>query len=229
MTSPRAFFTSTLGRKVVMAVTGVILFGFVLGHMAANLLLYVGPAALNAYAEGLRKFPAALWAARGGLLVAVLLHIWAAVTLTRANMVARPKRYARREDLAATYASRTMVWSGPLLALFIAYHLMHFTFGNVHGSFVPGDVYHNVVTGFRNPLISGFYIVSMIALGLHLFHGIYSMTNSVGLNHPQINPYRRRFAALFTVVIVAGNISFPLAVLAGLVREQPSAAHSATR
>ena len=223
MTSPRAFIASTLGRKVVMAVTGVILFGFVFAHMAANLLLYVGPEALNAYGEGLRKFPAGLWAARGGLLVAVLLHIWAAVSLTRSNLSARPTGYARRKDVAATYASRTMAWSGPILALFIVYHLLHFTTGNAHGSFVAGDVYHNVVTGFQSPLVSGFYIVAMLALGLHLYHGVYSMTQSVGLNHPQINVYRRRFAATFTAIVVVANISFPLAVMAGLVQEHTPA------
>jgi succinate dehydrogenase / fumarate reductase cytochrome b subunit len=214
------FLVSTLGRKVVMAVTGVILFGFVLGHMAGNLLLYLGPEALNAYAVKLRTVPAALWAARATLLVSVLLHIWAAVSLTRSNKTARPKGYARRGDQAATYASRTMVWSGPLLALFVVYHLMHFTFGNVHGSFVHGDVYHNVVTGFQSPLISGFYILAMFALGLHLYHGVYSATQSVGLNHPRINSYRRGFAALFTAVIVVANISFPVAVMAGLVKER---------
>ena len=223
MTSPRAFILSTLGRKVVMAVTGVILFGFVLGHMAGNLLLYLGPEALNAYGEGLRKFPAGLWAARAGLLVSVLLHIWAAVSLTRSNKAARPRGYDRRDDIAATYASRTMIWSGPLLALFIVYHLMHFTLGNAHGSFVEGDVYHNVVTGFQNPLVSAFYIVAMLALALHLYHGVYSMTQSVGLNHPRTNAYRRRFAAVFTAVVVVANISFPLAVLAGFVKEHPAA------
>ena len=224
MTSPSAFFLSTLGRKVVMAVTGVILFGFVLGHMAGNLLLYAGPEALNAYAEKLRTVPAALWGARAVLLLSVLLHIWAAVSLTRSNKQARPKSYARRDDRAATYASRTMIWSGPLLALFIIYHLMHFTFGSAHPSFDHGDVYHNVVAGFQNPLVSGFYIVAMLALGLHLYHGVYSATQSVGLNHAQINSYRRGFAALFTAVIVVANISFPLAVLAGLVKEHPQAA-----
>lgn len=223
MISPRAFFLSTLGRKVVMAVTGVVLFGFVVGHMAGNLLLYMGPEALNAYAVKLRAVPAALWAARAILLISVLLHIWAAVSLTRSNKTARPKGYAQRDDRAATYASRTMIWSGPLLALFIIYHLLHFTFGNAHPDFVHGDVYRNVVLGFRSPLVSGFYIVAMLALGLHLYHGVYSATQSVGLNHPQINDYRRRFAATFTAIIVVANISFPLAVLSGFVKEQPPA------
>jgi succinate dehydrogenase / fumarate reductase, cytochrome b subunit len=215
----RGFFSSTLGRKVVMAVTGVILFGFVIGHLVGNLLLYKGPEALNAYAEALRRFPAALWGARGVLLASVVLHIWAAVSLTRSNVKARPQGYARRKDLAATYSSRTMVWSGPLLALFIVYHLMHFTFGNAHGSFVTGDVFHNVVAGFRSPLVSGFYILAMLALGLHLYHGFYSMMQSVGANHPPVNTLRRRAAAVLALAIVAGNISFPIAVLTGIVKE----------
>jgi succinate dehydrogenase / fumarate reductase cytochrome b subunit len=217
VTSPRAFFCSTLGRKVVMAVTGVILFGFVIGHLAGNLLLYRGPDAINAYAVGLRHLGGALWAARLVLLVSVIAHIWAATALTRSNWKARPHGYAQRKDLAATYASRTMVWSGPLVLLFIVYHLLHFTFGTVHGSFVEGDVYHNVVTGFQVPLVSGFYILAMLALGLHLYHGAYSMMQSVGLNHPQINALRRTFATVFAVAIVLGNISFPIAVLTGFV------------
>src|SRR5687768_2517269 len=141
MTSPRAFLCSTLGRKVVMAVTGVMLFGFVVSHLAANLLVYVGPEAINGYGAKLREFPAALWGARAGLLLAVLAHIWAAISLTKSNVTARPVGYARRDDVAATYASRTMMWSGPLLALFIVYHLMHFTIGNAHPAFVEGDAY----------------------------------------------------------------------------------------
>ncbi len=223
------FFSSTIGRKVVMAFTGVVLFGFVIGHLAGNLLLYKGPEALNAYAEGLRRFPAALWSARGVLLLAVSLHIWAAVSLTLSNWKARPKGYARRQDVTATYASRTMIWSGPLLALFVIYHLMHFTFGNVHRSFVSEDVFHNVVAGFRSPVVAGFYVVSMLALGLHLYHGLYSMLQSVGVNHPSLNPLRRPLAAAVALAIVAGNISFPLAITAGLVGETSTPRHARTR
>jgi succinate dehydrogenase / fumarate reductase, cytochrome b subunit len=224
MTSPRAFLCSTLGRKVVMAVTGVVLFGFVIGHLAGNLLLYRGPEAINGYAVGLRHLGAGLWAARLVLLVSVLAHIWAAVSLTKSNVKARPVGYARRDDRAATYASRTMVWSGPLIALFIVYHLLHFTFGSVHPQFVEGDVYNNVVHGFQVPLVSGFYILAMLALGMHLYHGAYSMLQSVGINHPQFNHLRRTFATVFAVLIVVGNISFPIAVMSGLVHEQPNVA-----
>jgi succinate dehydrogenase / fumarate reductase, cytochrome b subunit len=226
MTSPRAFFCSTVGRKVVMALSGAVLFGFVITHLAANLLLYISPEALNAYGANLRKMPLVLWGGRAVLLGAVLAHIWAAVSLTKSNLKARPIGYAQRKDQAATYASRTMVWSGPLLALFIVYHLMHFTVGNAHPSFVEGDVYNNVIRGFRVPWVAGFYIVAMLALCLHLYHGAYSMFQSVGANHPQINAKRRTFATVFALTIAVGNISFPIAVLAGLVRERPVTAHA---
>jgi succinate dehydrogenase / fumarate reductase cytochrome b subunit len=224
MTSPRAFFCSTVGRKVVMALTGVVLFGFVISHLAGNLLLYRGPEAINAYAVGLRHLGGLLWVARGILLLSVLGHIWAAVSLTKSNVSARPVAYAKRKDQAATYASRTMVWSGPILALFIVYHLLHFTFGSVHPQFVEGDVYNNVVRGFSVPWVSGFYIVAMLALCLHLYHGAYSMMQSVGANHPQINAKRRTFATVFAIAIAAGNISFPIAVMAGLVKERQASA-----
>jgi len=218
----RAFFASTIGRKVVMAVTGVILFGFVIAHLIGNLLLYRGPEAMNAYAAALRHVPAALWGLRIVMLVSVPLHIWMAVSLTLSNWAARPEGYrGGRRDRAATYASRTMIYSGPLLALFIVYHLLHFTFGVVHGSFVEGDAYHNVVAGFQVPLVSAFYILAMLALGLHLDHGLYSMLQSVGLNHPPLNRLRRTLATVAVALIVGGNISFPVAVLLKLVHETP--------
>lgn len=213
------FFGSSVGKKVVMAATGVALFGFILGHLAGNLLVYKGPEALNAYAEGLRRLPALLWGARIGLLVAVALHIWASTSLTLGNWNARPVGYRERENLASTYASRTMKWSGPILLLFVVYHLLHFTFGTVHPSFRPADVYHNFVSGFQVPLVSAFYVLAMLSLGLHLYHGVWSMLQSVGLSHPRYNHLRHGFATLFAVVVVAGNISFPVAVLTGFIRE----------
>ncbi len=209
---------SSVGRKAVMAVTGVVLFLFVIGHMAGNMLLYRGPEALNAYGAHLHAFPSLLWAARLFLLLAVGLHIWAATALTLTNWKARPTGYREKEDLAATYASRTMIWSGPILGLFVAYHIAHLTLGTVHPSFIPGDVYHNVVTGFRQPIVSGLYIFAMLGLGYHLYHGAWSMFQSVGIEHPRIHAWRKAFAVLFAFVLTAGNISFPLAVLSGLVR-----------
>ena len=221
MGQPMSFLGSSIGRKVVMAVSGLVLFGFVLGHLIGNLQVFLGPEAINTYAETLREFPALLWAARIGLLVAVGLHIWSATALTLANRRARPADYDRLTPQASTYASRTMRWSGVLLLLFIVYHLLHFTFGveAVHSQFVPGDVYHNFVTGFQNPVVSGFYILAMLALGLHLHHGLWSMLQTVGLANPRWNRMRRGVAAAVAALIVLGNISMPVAVLTGLLQD----------
>ena len=213
------FFRSSIGKKVVMAASGAVLFGFVVAHMAGNLQVYLGRTAINTYALSLRHVPALLWAARLGLLAAVTAHVASAYSLTRISQEARPVGYRAREVRESTYASRTMRWSGVILLLFIVYHLMHFTFGNVHPSFVPGDVFHNVVTGFRSLAVSGFYIAAMVALGLHLYHGVWSMMQTVGLSHPRYDHLRHAFATLVAVLVVAGNISFPLAVLTGLLHE----------
>lgn len=214
------FAASTIGKKVVMAVTGFILFGFVVAHMIGNLQAYMGPAALNAYAVWLRELlhGAGLWIARGVLLLAVILHIWSAVALTLENRRARPMGYRKTEHERSTYASRTMMWSGPIILLFIIYHLLHFTFGTVHPSFVEGDVYHNFVAGFQVLPVSIFYIIAMLALGYHLYHGIWSMMQTLGWSHPRYNYLRHGFAGLMTAVVVVGNISFPLAVLFGVIR-----------
>jgi succinate dehydrogenase / fumarate reductase cytochrome b subunit len=220
-TSQAPFWRSTLGRKVVMAVTGVILFGFVVGHMAGNLQVYLGPEAMNAYAVFLRTMlhGAGLWIARSVLLVSVVLHIWAAVTLSLESRSARPQGYRQEAHRASTYASRTMVWSGPLLFLFIAYHLAHLTFGSVHPEFVEGDVYHNFVSGFSSWPVSLLYIAAMLVLGLHLFHGSWSMLQTLGLSHPRWNPLRLFLAAGLSLLVVVGNLSFPVAVLAGFLRD----------
>jgi succinate dehydrogenase / fumarate reductase cytochrome b subunit len=188
--------------------------------MIGNLQAYMGPEALNAYAVWLRELlhGAGLWIARAVLLLSVILHIWSATALTIDNRRARPVGYRRRKYDRSTYASRTMVWSGPILLLFIIYHLLHFTFGTVHPSFVEGDVYHNFVAGFQVVPVSIFYIVAMLALGYHLYHGIWSMLQTLGLSHPRYNFLRHGFAGLMTAIVVVGNISFPLAVLTGVIR-----------
>ncbi|HVR69649.1 MAG TPA: succinate dehydrogenase cytochrome b subunit [Vicinamibacteria bacterium] len=220
------FFASSIGKKVVMAVTGLALFGFVVAHMLGNLQVYLGREALNAYAEALRRVPAVLWAMRFGLLAAAALHVWSAYSLTRINRAARPVGYRERASRASTYASRTMRWSGVILLLFVVYHLLHFTIGtrSVHPRFVPGDVYHNFVTGFQHPLVSAFYALAMLALGLHMYHGVSSMVQTVGLSHPRYDRWRQAFAVAITAVVVAGNLSFPVAVMTGLLREAPSPA-----
>jgi len=219
VSSAFAFWFSSVGRKAIMAASGGVFCGYVLAHMAGNMLLYKGPTAINAYAAGLHSMPAVLWMARLALLGATAVHIWAATSLTITNWRARPRGYGERDYLTATYASRTMVWSGPILGLFVVYHVAHLTLGSVYPTdFIAGDVYHNVVHGFQRPFVSAIYITAMLALGLHLYHGAWSMLQSLGLNHPRYNGIRRAAAILFAVAICGGNISLPVAVLTGFVR-----------
>jgi succinate dehydrogenase / fumarate reductase cytochrome b subunit len=166
----------------------------------------------------LRRVPELLWGARVTLLAAVALHIWAATSLTRMSLAARPQGYEVTRHLESTYASRTMRWSGVTIALFIVYHLLHFTFGSVHPDFREGDVYHNVVAGFQLWPVSLFYVLAMIALGFHLYHGAWSMLQTLGLSHPRYNKVRNGLAGLLAILVVVGNISIPVAVLAGFVR-----------
>ena len=210
--------STTVAKKVLMAVTGLILTGFVLVHMVGNLLLYKGPEAINAYGEMLQSKPPVVWTARLVLLACVIGHAWAALSLSLVNLAARPVGYRKTAFEASTYASRTMRWGGPLLLLFIVYHLLHFTVGSVHPDFVRGDVYHNVVIGFQNPLVAFFYVLSMLALSLHLFHGVESMLQTVGLSHPRYNALRSMIGAGYAAVVAVGNLSFPLSVFFGLVR-----------
>ena len=216
----RAFYGSTVGKKQVMAVTGVIMVLFVIGHMIGNLQVYLGREPLNHYAELLRALGhgGLIWVVRGGLLAAVVLHIWSATALTLESWAARPVGYRHQQQwIDSNYASRTMRYSGPIILLFILYHLLHFTTGTVHGDFVAGDVYHNVVAGFSIWWVSGVYIVAQLALGLHLYHGVWSMTQTLGLSHASYDRLRRGFAVLVAFVVVGGNISIPLAVLTGVV------------
>jgi succinate dehydrogenase / fumarate reductase cytochrome b subunit len=219
MQRAQTFLGSSIGRKVVMAATGLVLYGFVIGHMLGNLQIYLGPKAINDYAEFLQHFlhGQGVWIVRAGLLVAVGLHIWAAVVLTLSNWSARPVGYRDWQASESTYASRTMVWSGPILAAFVVYHLAHFTLGSAHPDFVPGDVYRNVVVGFLNPFASAFYVLAMVALGFHMYHGFWSMLHTLGLSHPRWNRVRLAASLALAWIVVIGNVSIPLAVLAGLV------------
>jgi succinate dehydrogenase / fumarate reductase cytochrome b subunit len=213
------FLGSSIGKKVVMAATGLVLYGFVIGHMVGNLQIFLGREAINHYAVFLREFlhGQGIWIARASLLTAVGFHIWAAVTLTLANWGARPVGYREWQARESTYASRTMVWSGPLLALFILYHLAHLTLGVAGQGFQEGQVYDNVVLGFSNLFVSAFYILAMLALGLHMYHGFWSLLQTLGLSHPRWNALRRAASTILAVIVVAGNISIPVAVLAGVV------------
>jgi succinate dehydrogenase / fumarate reductase, cytochrome b subunit len=221
-------WSTSIGKKAVMAITGLILVLFVIGHMAGNLKVYQGEEKFNAYAAWLREVGSpvfgheqVLWVARLVLLAAVALHITAAAQLTRASHAARPVRYRRREYLEAGYAARTMRWGGVILVLFVVYHLLHLTFGVVGhppGQFQPLSVYRNVVNGFRVWYVSAFYVVAMVALGLHLYHGLWSTFQTLGVDDIRASGVYRGVAGVVALAVLVGNISVPVAVLAGLVR-----------
>ena len=217
LTHATRFFDAPIGKKVVMAVTGAILFGFVLGHMAGNLQVFLGREAFDHYAVLLRTIPELLWGVRILLLVSVILHIVAAVQLTAIQNKARPVGYEKKKAVESTYAARTMMWSGPIVAAFLVYHLLHLTFGTVHPSFQEGHVYDNVIAGFRVVPVSIAYIVSMVLLGMHLNHGVWSMFQSLGVSNPRYSAGLRRLANIFSILVTAGFISVPLAVMTGIV------------
>ncbi len=216
-TAVLSFYSTSIGKKVVMAATGIVFLGFVVVHMLGNLQVFLGPAQLNAYAAFLHSKPGVVWAIRLLLLGAVGLHVLAAAQLTLQSWRARPRKYVRRAYQESDYAARTMRWSGPFLGLFILYHLAHFTTGHAHATFQAGQVYQNVIAGFSVPWVSGIYIVAMVLLGLHMYHGLWSLFQTLGANHPKYNHWRRGFAAAVTLVVVAGNISMPVAVLTGMI------------
>src|SRR3989442_1233170 len=208
-----------------MAVTGVILFLFAFRHLLGNLKIFEGPAAFNAYAEGLRPVGAPflgrgwlLWIVRVVLIVAVLAHIWAAMGTSGASWRARPVGYRRLEPVETTYAARTMRWGGVLIFLYVVYHLLDLTFGRVNPSFVPGDVYHNVVASLRVWPVAAAYIAAMVMLGLHLYHRPLSALHTLGLKPPPPGPWPLGRAAPTALLSPAGYISIPVAVLAGVLR-----------
>lgn len=203
-----------------MAVTGVILFVYVLGHMIGNLQVFMGAEAINAYGHFLHTFlhHGGIWIARAVLLAAVGLHIWAAWSLTLTSWKARPIGYRKVAREESTYASRTMRWSGPIVLLFIVFHLLDLTTGNANPGFVEGNPYRNLVASFQRPWVAGFYIVAMVALAFHMRHGVWSMLQSVGASHPRYDAWRKTAALIFTILVCGGFIAVPLAVLAGVVR-----------
>lgn len=212
MSGMQKFWDSTVGKKVVMAVTGIILVAFVIGHMLGNLQMFLGAEAMNRYAAFLKSTGALLWLARAGLLVAAVLHIIAAVQLTMLNRAARPTAYAKQEPAVSTIASRTMRLGGVLLAAFLIFHLLHFTTGTLHPAFSHTGVYGNVILGFRSSWVVLFYVAAMAALGLHLFHGAWSAFRTLGLAKHSPTPLHRRIALWVAVGVWAGFTVIPVAV-----------------
>lgn len=222
---PVELYRSAVGKKYVMAITGIMLLGFVFGHMIGNLKMYLGPEEFNGYADFLRNLivpilprTVFLWLIRLGLIAAFALHIHAAYALTRMNHAARTTKYqSKRDYIAANYASRTMRYSGVIVGLYILFHLFDLSWTGTGYGFHRGAVYENVAASLSRPPVAIFYIIANTALGFHLFHGTWSLFQSMGWNNPRFNRWRRNFAAAFTAIIVVPNVSFPIAVLAGVV------------
>lgn len=218
------FYEAPIGKKAVMAVTGVLLFGYVIAHLIGNLQVFSpNRDQINAYAAFLHNPNnlLALWAARLVLLAAVVLHIVASFQLWAQNREARPVSYRKKADVPTSYAARTMKWSGPIVAAFVIFHVLHLTVGAVLPLHEVGpnapDVRANVITGFQNYGVSAFYILAIILLCMHLYHGLWSMFQSLGFSHPRYTPMLKKGAAAVAILIAIGNISIPLAVLAGIL------------
>jgi succinate dehydrogenase / fumarate reductase cytochrome b subunit len=224
---PIAFWRSAVGKKWVMALTGIMLMGYVFFHMLGNLKMYQDAHALNTYGEWLREllypfFPrtVTLWLMRLGLIAAFVLHILASVQLTVMNRRANAGGYATKRDWqTASVASRSMRWTGLVVLLFLIWHLADFTWGWVNPDFVRGDVYRNVQASLTNAVPAAFYVIANIALGIHLWHGAWSMFQTMGLNSPRYNSLRKWFAIGFAVVVTVGNLSFPLSVVSGATED----------
>jgi succinate dehydrogenase / fumarate reductase cytochrome b subunit len=221
-------YRSTIGKKVIMAVTGLMLVGFVIAHMAGNLQMFVGPAKMNGYAAFLQGLGELLWVARIGLIVATVLHVLMAWQLTQIKRRARPVGYEQRTPQVSTLASRSMRWGGLLLLVFIVFHILHFTTGTVfpaashpdaqYPGFSHTNVYGNVISAFRNPLVTGFYVVAMLFLMLHLFHGAWASVRTLGLTKPSRHPLHRRISTVIAIVVWLGFTAIPVAVLLGAIR-----------
>jgi succinate dehydrogenase / fumarate reductase cytochrome b subunit len=207
------FWTTTVGKKAVMAVSGVILAGFVFAHLLGNLQIFLGPDQFNGYARTLRHLPELVWPTRVILLIMVILHIWSSLQLAVVKSEARPVGYVKHTSIGSSYASRTMYLSGPVIAAFVVYHLMQFTFGVGGTPYQQFDAYGNVIQGFRVPAVSIFYIIAVALLCLHLRHGLWSLFQSLGFSHPRHTPRIRRAASIIALFIFFGFVSIPVAVM----------------
>jgi len=212
------FFESTIFKKAVMALTGALLFGFVSAHLLGNLQIFLGQDRLNEYAAFLKSNAEILWGARTVLLLSVAAHIIATIQLANLNKQARPVGYAKKNNSHSTLASRTMYYSGPMIAAFVVYHLLHFTTGTLHPDFSEHDVYSNIIVGFQRWPVAVSYLVAVGLLCMHLSHGVSSMFQSLGFSHPQHTPRIRFVARLVGILYFAGYASIPTAVLVGILR-----------
>lgn len=209
------FLATTVGKKAAVAVTGLILFGFVVGHLAGNLQIFAGPQKINDYAKFLHEATPLLWGTRIVLLASVIVHFVCTVQLTALNRRSRPVAYERHEAVQAGVPSRFMIWSGVFLLFYIVYHILHFTTGQAHPEFNRSDIYANVVIGFSSLPVVLVYTLAMVSLGFHLHHGVYSVFQTLGLNHPRYNAWRRCLAMAAGWLVPIGYLTIPAAVLLG--------------
>jgi succinate dehydrogenase / fumarate reductase cytochrome b subunit len=212
------FWSSSIGKKAVMAVTGLIMIAFLIAHVLGNLQVFAGPLKINEYSAALRRLGPLLWLARGGLIAALVLHVLAAYQLTQRKRTARPIGYADADPQVSTFAARTIRWGGVLLLVFIILHLLHFTFGTIHPAFDHKDVYGNIVVAFQVWWVALLYVLAMIGLGLHLYHGTWSSIRTLGLTRASGNPLKRRAAAVVAWAIYLAFSIIPIAVFAGVIR-----------
>jgi succinate dehydrogenase / fumarate reductase cytochrome b subunit len=212
------FYQASIGKKAVMAVTGVVLFGYLVGHLAGNMQVYLGAEQMDRYATFLHSMPVLLWGVRALLVACVVLHIMASLQLQKLKLDARPTGYVKKEAIESSLASRSMIWSGAMIAAFVVYHVLDLTTGVAGAAqFRELRAYENLVYSFRRLPVSAFYIVGMILLGMHLYHGLWSIFQTVGFSHPRYSPMIKRASAWVAILMAAGFISIPIAVLTGLV------------
>lgn len=213
----QALWQSTIGKKIAMALTGLVLVLFLLSHMISNVLVFANPQHLDDYGAWLRSFGPLLWVARLGLLTAAVIHILAAWQLTQMSRAARGTDYRQHDLQVSSYAARTMRWGGVLLLAFLVFHIMNLTLGWIHPDFVEGAVSQNLKAGLAVTWVAVFYATAMVFLGLHLGHGVWSVFQTLGLNHPAWNRARRITAVAFALLIAGGLISIPIAALLGFL------------
>lgn len=212
------FWRSTVGKKIVMAITGLIGLGFVISHVASNVVIFQDPAKVDQYAKFLRSFGPLLWVARGVLVAAVILHVVAAVQLTRRKQAARPVGYRAKDPQVSTFASRSIRWGGALLAAFIVWHLADLTWGWVTPGHVHLEPSRNIVRSLSRWPVAVFYVLAMVSLGLHIYHGAWSSMRTLGAARPSAHPLRRGLPIVLAVAVAGGFASIPLAVLFGFLK-----------
>jgi len=219
-----SLYRSSVGKKILMAFTGFLWFGFLIGHMAGNLKAFQGAETFDEYAHHLRVFGEPilpemgfLWAFRILMLAAFVVHAWLAWETSRQSWDARKTKYRKAKNLNFDFASGFMRWGGVLILVFVVFHILHMTTGQAHPQFVEGAAYQNLVVGLGSPWIAGFYVLAMLAICFHLYHGVWSAFQTLGADHPKYDLLRRPFAVMVALVVFLGFISIPVSVLTGIV------------